>query len=420
MADRKPIRWAVPLGCESLMGIAAYYLTHEENMRQSFSQPSRYAKRLMPDGTSIEYIMNDVVDCIRITPPQIIQVMEGKKMVWEKLPPLEAGTDNIDFSEMTEDPDVSGGYYCTVSVVNGTDERGNSLSATFSVKAGLDEAGDEYPGWSIEQGIRQLDGTYKVDGKSATLLLGADVDGNCEISASDGKDVIIKEIAVVLTVTKIFTIQISGVRYELINYPTVFSGGDDLAGRHYLWSAPSSYEDWWEGDTYYKVYTYSAQYSDDCGSSWEDYNGTLETTHGNHANANPFSWDIGSKFVGDATGILVSMSVSVEMFADPALDDHSDYVGITNFYGNLDEGIFSEDSPYINHWDMSGYYIQNLPSGYYYFDSNNYLYYFKSWTDELIITHFFHGKENGIDFEQTIVSSVFAFSYYLTSGITGR
>lgn len=197
MADRKPIRWAVPLGCESLMGIAAYYLTHEENMRQSFSQPSRYAKRLMPDGTSIEYIMNDVVDCIRITPPQIIRVIEGKKMVWEKLPPLEAGTANIDFSEMTEDPDVSGGYYCTVSVVNGTNERGNSLSATFSVKAGLDEAGDEYPGWSIEQGVRQLDGTYKVDGKSATLLLGADVEGNCNIIAEDGRDSIAKRVSIV-------------------------------------------------------------------------------------------------------------------------------------------------------------------------------------------------------------------------------
>ena len=184
------------------MGIAAYYLTHEENMRKSFSQPSRSITRMLPDGTRIDYIMNDVVDCIRISPPQ--RIVSGraldKTMTWDELPPFEEGTTTIDLSLMTEDPDVEGGYYCTVSVVNGTDESGRSLSAEFSVEMDEDSAG-----WSIEQGTKQpypdFSGwtfeqfmawyssfePYKIDGKSATLLLGSDVSGDCDIIARDGK-----------------------------------------------------------------------------------------------------------------------------------------------------------------------------------------------------------------------------------------
>lgn len=167
------------------MGIAAYYLTHEENMRKSFSQPSRSITRMLPDGTTIDYIMNDVVDCIRISPPQRKQRAVGKNMTWDKLPPFETGTTNIDLSQMTEDPYVEGGYYCTVSVINGTDENGRLLPAEFSV-----EMGEDSVGWSIEQGIRQTDRSYKVDGKSATLLLGADVGGDCDIIVKDGKTIL--------------------------------------------------------------------------------------------------------------------------------------------------------------------------------------------------------------------------------------
>jgi hypothetical protein len=140
--------------------------------------------------------MNDVVDCIRISPPKGMQRAVGKKMTWDKLPPFETGTSVIDLSLMTEDPFVEDGYYCTVSVINGTDENGRSLSAEFSVKAGKDEDDQEYSGWSIKQGIRQTDGSYKVDGKSATLLLGADVDGDCEIIARDGKTELRKKVLI--------------------------------------------------------------------------------------------------------------------------------------------------------------------------------------------------------------------------------
>jgi len=143
--------------------------------------------------------MNDVVDCIMISRPQIqIQARGlGKEMVWDKLPPFEEGTDTIDFSLMTEDPLVEGGYYCAVSVINGTDENGRTLFAEFSVKAGTDDDGEEYSGWSIVQGIRQDDGAYKVDGKSATLLLGDDVEGECEIFAIDKDTTISKHVTAI-------------------------------------------------------------------------------------------------------------------------------------------------------------------------------------------------------------------------------
>ena len=181
MADRKPIRWAVPRGAESYMGLAQHFLTHEENMRQSFSQPSRRARRTLPDGTCIDYIMNDVVDCIMISRPQIRARGLGKEMVWDKLPPFEEGTSNIDLSAMTVDPDVSGGYYCTVSVINGTDENGKTLSAEFSINA-------SHTGWSIYQGVRRDDGTYEADGTNATLRLYEPLlDGTCDIIADDGR-----------------------------------------------------------------------------------------------------------------------------------------------------------------------------------------------------------------------------------------
>jgi hypothetical protein len=183
VADKKPIRWFVPQGGESFMGIAAYYLTHEENMRQSFSQPSRSITRMLPDGTRIDYIMNDVVDCIRISPPQraVSGRDLGKTMTWDKLPPLESGTANIDLSAMTVDPDVTGGYYCVISVVNGTDENGKRLLAEFSINA-------SHTGWSIYQGTRQDDGTYKADGTNATLRLYEPLlDGTCDIIADDGR-----------------------------------------------------------------------------------------------------------------------------------------------------------------------------------------------------------------------------------------
>jgi hypothetical protein len=340
MADRKPIRWAVPLGCESLMGIAAYYLTHEENMRQSFSQPSRYAKRLMPDGTSIEYIMNDVVDCIRITPPQIIQVMEGKKMVWEKLPPLETGTDNIDFSEMTEDPDVSGGYYCTISVINGIDENGRSLPATFSVKAGLDENNDGYHGWSIKQGIRHTDGTYRTDGKSATLLLGAYVDGDCEIIARDGRTEIKKKVKVSQT-TEDYYFQ-DMVSYKYVSLKDVKAGNftnlipaidlifDDDPSGSWDWLTGAYNSDYTQtniGDTYYwtqnanvtksgaLVYTFHLswwiEYSNEFGYPEIAGGGTYSTgTYGPYKDVRimalmEFDWTVSGGFVDKSSIIYV-------------------------------------------------------------------------------------------------------------------
>jgi hypothetical protein len=166
------------------MGLAQYFLTHEENMRQSFSQPSRRARRTLPDGTTIDYIMNDVVDFISISPPQGIVRAMGKAMTWDKLPPLEEGTNYIDLSQMTEDPDVEGGYYCTVSVINGMDENGRMLPATFFIEA-------SHTGWSIYQGVRQDDGTYKADGTNATLRLYEPlVDGMCTIIANDGRTIL--------------------------------------------------------------------------------------------------------------------------------------------------------------------------------------------------------------------------------------
>ncbi len=261
MANRKPIRWAVPLGGESYMGLAQYFLTHEENMRQAFSQPSRRARRTLPDGTTIDYIMNDVVDFIMISPPQMQRAV-GKKMTWDKLPPFEEGTTStIDLSQMTEDPDVEDGYYCTVSVINGTDENGNSLSAEFSVKAGTDDDGDEYSGWSIEQGIRQGDGTYKVDGKSATLLLGADVEGGCDIIVRDGKAELSKKVTSRQTVEDYYFLDVISGKY--ISYADLIAGNytnlidaDNIKFDNDQSDSLPVYSTWCRYDSSYEDYPY--------------------------------------------------------------------------------------------------------------------------------------------------------------------
>jgi hypothetical protein len=148
--------------------------------------------------------MNDVVDFIKITPPQMRLRPKGKPIVWDQIPPYERDEDGklllgedgkatyeLDFHsvKMIEDPDVAGGYYCTISVVNGISKDGLILPATFSVVPGKEGPdNEEYPGWSIKQGKRTItDGvsSYFVDGKTATLLIGADVDGDCTIYATD-------------------------------------------------------------------------------------------------------------------------------------------------------------------------------------------------------------------------------------------
>lgn len=200
MAGKKPIRWDVPPSCESLMGYAMYLRDQQENLRQSFSQPSRSVQIPLGNGILVSMVLGPVVDFIRVRGPERKKVVssKGKRMAWNKLPPLVEGTTVIDLSKMTEDPVFSGGYYCTVSVINGKDENDKELPARFSVKPGTDEDGVEYPGWSVEQGVRQDDGTYKVDGKNATLLLGGDVNGECDIIATDGETTLKKNVSVPL------------------------------------------------------------------------------------------------------------------------------------------------------------------------------------------------------------------------------
>jgi hypothetical protein len=198
VAGKKPIRWDVPPSCESLMGYAMYLRDHQENLRQSFSQPSRSVQIPLGNGILVSMVLGPVVDFIRVRGPERKVVPGGARirMVWDKLPPFEEGTNNIDLSKTTDSLEVSVGHYCTISVINGKDENGKELPARFSVKPGTDEDGVEYPGWSIEQGIRRDDGTYKVDGKSATLLLGGNVEGECDIIAEDGKTTLRKSVQV--------------------------------------------------------------------------------------------------------------------------------------------------------------------------------------------------------------------------------
>lgn len=192
MAGKKPIRWDVPPSCENLMGYAMYLRDQQENLRLSFSQPSRSVQIPLGNGILVSMVLGPVVDFIRVRGPEKKAVSGGgKQMVWDKLPPLVEGTAEIDLSQMTVDPDASGGYYCAVSVINGMDAGGKTLPAEFSAKMGTGSIG-----WSIKQGIKQDDGTYKVDGKSATLLLGSDVDGECDIIAEDGKTRLKKKVKV--------------------------------------------------------------------------------------------------------------------------------------------------------------------------------------------------------------------------------
>jgi hypothetical protein len=186
------------------MGLAAYFRDTEENMRKSFSQPFRRSQRTLPDGTVIDFFMTDVVDTIRISSPTAMR-LQKTIMVWNKEPPykkdesgqlIRGGSGMLTFeldlesSNMFNDPDVESGHYFFVSIINGTNESGGILSAIFSVKMGEDAAG-----WSIRQGIRQTDGTYKIDGKSATILLAADVKGECSIIAADGQTVLVRKVS---------------------------------------------------------------------------------------------------------------------------------------------------------------------------------------------------------------------------------
>jgi hypothetical protein len=125
-------------------------------------------------------------------------------MMWDLEPPYwydenDEETEILDFElpEMFDDPLVTGGHFFYVTVRNGYDADGNLLSAKFSVKPGVDNYNNEYPGWSVEQG-KQISGSYRVDGKSATVKLAADVFGNCTIYAKDLQTVLKRFVKLVL------------------------------------------------------------------------------------------------------------------------------------------------------------------------------------------------------------------------------
>jgi hypothetical protein len=202
MADRKPIRWAVPQGAEGYMGLATYYRDFEESMRQSFSQPSRSIRRTLPDGTTIDYVMNDVVDFIEIRPPAKRPpiVKRGEGMEWDILPVFKENSDYIEPSSFKFGYDFQlsplevkhYGYYCTVSVKNA-----EKLPVNFSVQP-------DSTGWSIESGIFTQDlsgyyGEYKIDGLSATLWLDiypAFIEGGATVGANDGMSELNKNVSV--------------------------------------------------------------------------------------------------------------------------------------------------------------------------------------------------------------------------------
>lgn len=210
----KPIRWAIQPGLENFAGLAMYLRDQEENLKQAFSQPSRSVRKILPGYIVIDYVMNDVVDFIQIS--MLRKPPKGKNipMIWHKEPPYKVDENGnlvrddegkltwvLDFEseDMIEDPDVEGGYYFLVSVVNGRNEKQEILLATFVIKKGKDLNGDDYPDWSIKQGKRIIEGettSYKVDGKYATILLGDDVEGEATIIANDGETVLTRKIAI--------------------------------------------------------------------------------------------------------------------------------------------------------------------------------------------------------------------------------
>jgi len=82
MTDKKPIRWDVMPGCEQYMGLAMSLLPQEEMLRKAFSQPSRSVMKILPGALTILYVMNDVIDFIKITtPPQVIEKKEIEYIV---------------------------------------------------------------------------------------------------------------------------------------------------------------------------------------------------------------------------------------------------------------------------------------------------------------------------------------------------
>ncbi len=85
MADKKPIRWNVVPGAETLMGLAAYIRDQQEILRNSFSQPSRSVQIPLQGGGLISMVLGPVVDFIQIQMPQRIVPKAAKANAEEML-----------------------------------------------------------------------------------------------------------------------------------------------------------------------------------------------------------------------------------------------------------------------------------------------------------------------------------------------
>lgn len=185
MARKMKLHWNVTAGLESYMVEA---IEHLERYRKLSLLPStKTIKQIMPgSGIPVEYDLREGVCCIRISAPKPNITTRIAEPYFEALPPMALGesgnmTEFIEVSLMRCSP-ADNCRYSLLSIINRTDPNGWPIPAKFSIQPGHDSHG-----WSLVEGKEQPDGSYKVDGRSATLRLAPDATGSCELAVDDGE-----------------------------------------------------------------------------------------------------------------------------------------------------------------------------------------------------------------------------------------
>jgi hypothetical protein len=403
----------------SLVGLANIQLEKLRN-QMKFANLQQYSLSLI-DKSGFVIVVSSVfgfevanVFCPSSIKQKVIDKIKSiSLMSWNKLPPTKEGTSNIDVSLLTVDPLVTGGYYCTISINPGKDEDGKILPAKFSIKL-VDDA----VGWTIEQGIRQLDDSYHVDGMSATLLLSAGVSGECKITVIDSITELRKIIAVSNPLTLFF--YDSGYYRPLYDLTKSYSLGEidieeSIVAPYTATSDYSVVETDLGGGVFQYDYTNHAYINGILVATTYYTNIVTSTTNSQETTSS-----------GDYCGIITStigasFSGSNDLFIQyvPTIVTQSgSSIGISDFWGNTIAGIITDESEMTSNIPSYGVFTKTNELVYVsYFDNNNYAKCYKDST-EVGATYSYKGKSNGVDFDIRLANRFNTFDEVIYGKVT--